>query len=80
MNNTQDKITITRNTFFALLGYARREQSSCEANAANALKKVQQLANDDFCDFWQDSVKFWQHESECAANVYKKALEEIAIA
>lgn len=78
MNNiAEDRVTIMQSTFAALLSYARREQTICDANAANALKKVQELPDD---AFWQDSVKFWQRESENAENTYKKALMEIAIA
>ena len=78
MNNiAEDRITITQGTFAALLSYARREQMICDANAANALKKVQELPDD---EFWQNSVKFWLRESECAENTYRKALAEIALA
>ena len=76
-NTTEDRITITQDTFVALLSYARREQTICDANVANALKKVQELPDD---EFWQNSVKFWQRESENAENTYRKALMEIAIA
>ena len=69
----QDKITISRETFAALLSFAKREQTTCENNARNAAKKVQELPGD---EFWQDSVKFWEHERQNAESTYKKALEE----
>ena len=72
----QDKITISRETFAALLSFAKREQTVCEDNARNARKKVQERPGD---EFWMDSVKFWQHEGQNAENAYKKALEEIQL-
>jgi hypothetical protein len=69
----QDKITISRETFAALLSFAKREQTSCKNNARNAARKVKELPGD---EFWSDSVKFWEHERQNAENAYKKALEE----
>lgn len=72
----QDKITISRETFAALLGFAKREQTTCENNAKNAAKKIKELFGD---EFWQDSLKFWQQASQEAENTYKKALEEVQL-
>lgn len=72
----QDKITISRETFAALLSFAKREQTVCENNERNARKKVQERPGD---EFWMDSVKFWQHEGQNAENAFKKALEEIEL-
>jgi hypothetical protein len=72
----QDKITISRETFAALLGFAKREQTTCENNARNAARKVKELPGD---EFWSDSVKFWKQGSQDAENAYKKALEEIEL-
>ena len=69
----QDNITISRETFCTLLSFAKREQTICDNNARNALKKVEELPND---IFWQDSVNFWRQESQNAQNTYTKALEE----
>ena len=73
---TQDKITISRETFAALLCFAKREQTTCENNARNAARKVKELPGD---EFWMDSVKFWKQGSQDAENAYKKALEEIQL-
>jgi hypothetical protein len=70
----QDTVTISRETFSTLLSFAKREQTICDNNARNALKKVEELPND---IFWQDSVNFWRQESQNAQNTYKKALEEV---
>ena len=72
----QDKITISRETFAALLSFAKREQTTCENNERNARKKVQERPGD---EFWMDSVKFWKQGSQDAENAYKKALEEIQL-
>jgi hypothetical protein len=72
----QDKMTISRETFAALLSFAKREQAVCENNAKNAAKKVKELPGD---EFWQDSLKFWEQGSQEAENAYKKALEEIQL-
>jgi len=69
----KDTITISRETFCTLLSFAKLEQTICDNNARNALKKVEELPND---IFWQDSVNFWRQESQNAQNTYKKALEE----
>jgi len=69
----KDTITVSRETFCTLLAFAKREQTICDNNARNALKKVEELSND---IFWQDSVNFWRQESQNAQNAYRKALEE----
>jgi len=69
----KDTITVSRETFSTLLSFAKREQTICDNNARNALKKVEERPND---IFWQDSVNFWRQESQNAQNTYKKALEE----
>ena len=72
----QDKITISRETFVALLSFVKREQTTCENNARNAARKVKELPR---AEFWQNLVKFWEHGRQNAENAYKKALEEIEL-
>lgn len=70
MENT---VTISRETFVALLSFAKWTQNGFEDNLRNSSRQLNNFPSE---KHWQDSVKFWQEEVQSAENTCKKALEE----
>lgn len=68
-----ENITISRETFAALLSFTKSARNSFEDHFKNSSR---QLSNFPSEKHWQESVKFWQQEMQSAENTYKKALEE----
>ncbi len=68
-----ENITISRETFAALLSFTKSARNSFEDHFKNSSR---QLSNFPSEKHLQESVKFWQQEMQSAENTYKKALEE----
>ena len=68
-----ENITISRETFDALLSFTKSARNSFEDHFKNSSRQLNNFPNE---KHWQDSVKFWQEEVQSAENTYKKALEE----
>lgn len=69
-----ENITISRETFAALLSFTKWARNSFEDHFKNSSR---QLSNFPSEKHWQESVKFWQQEMQSAENTYKKALKEV---
>jgi capsule polysaccharide export protein KpsE/RkpR len=69
----QNTVTISRETFAALLSFAKSARNGFEDSLRNSSRQLNNFPNE---KHWQDSVKFWQEEVQSAENTYKKALEE----
>jgi hypothetical protein len=69
-----ENITISRETFAALLSFTKSARNSFEDHFKNSSR---QLSNFPSEKHWQESVKFWQQEMQSAENTYKKALKEV---
>jgi hypothetical protein len=69
----EKNVTISRETFAALLSFAKWARNDFEDNLRNSSKQLNNFPSE---KHWQESVKFWQEEVQSAENIYKKALEE----
>ena len=67
-------VTISRETFAALLSFTKWARNGFEDNLRNSSKQLNNVPSE---KHWQESVKFWQEEVQSAENIYKKALEEV---
>jgi hypothetical protein len=66
-------VTISRETFAALLSFAKWARNGFEDNLRNSSRQLNNFPSE---KHWQESVKFWQEEAQSAENIYKKALDE----
>jgi len=69
-----ENITISRQTFAALLSLSKSARNSFENNLKNSSNELKNSPNS---KLWQESVTFWQEQAQSAENLYKKALEEV---
>lgn len=69
----KNNVTISQETFNALMWMSRLAQNHLEGEMKNSRKQLEKFPNS---NHWQESVEFWQREMQSAENAYKKALEE----
>lgn len=69
----KNNVTISQETFNALMWMSRLAQNHLEDEMKNSRKQLEKFPNS---NHWQESVEFWQREMQSAENAYKKALEE----
>jgi hypothetical protein len=69
-----ENITISRETFAALLSFTKWARNSFEEHFKNSSRHLHDSPSN---MHWQQSMNFWQQEAQRAENTYKKALKEV---